>query len=289
MKHQILFLLFLILYSFPLIGQEELLIQEKPIVVIIPSYCNSTWCEWNLSSVFEQNYKNYRVIYIDDCSTDNTYDLVVATVNKYNAKERIQIIRNTTNQGALANIYMACHAAQDHEIIVTLDGDDALAHANVLFVINHAYQDPNVWMTYGQYCEYPEGWLGICHPIPQAVIANNAYRSYEWVTSHIRTYYAWLFKRIKKEDLMYEDAFYPTTADLAIMFPMLEMAGGRFAFIDQILYIHNQANPLNDFKVNSKQQVYFERHIRNLPRYQPLACPPKLLAKAGLPLLTTQK
>ena len=62
------------------------------------------------------------------------------------------------------------------------------------------------------------------------------------------------------------------------MFPMLEMAGGRFAFIDQILYIHNQANPLNDFKVKRKQQAHFEQLIRNAPRYQPL-----------LPIITHKK
>ena len=139
------------------------------------------------------------MIYIDDCSTDDTYDLVMATIKKYkleqsNLANRIQVIRNTTNQGALANLYTACHSSDDHEIIVTLDGDDALAHANVLTIINQAYQDPHVWMTYGQYTEYPEGWLGICHAIPPHIISSNAYRSYEWVTSHIRTYYAWLFQ-----------------------------------------------------------------------------------------------
>jgi glycosyltransferase involved in cell wall biosynthesis len=248
---------------------------EKPIVVVIPSYNNSKWCNWNLSSVFQQRYSNYRVIYIDDCSTDNTYALVIEKIKQAQLEQpdvtnHIQVIRNAANQGALANIYTACHLADDDEIIVTLDGDDALAHPDVLSIINYAYQDPNVWLTYGQYTEYPEGWLGICHAIPDLIIANNAYRSYEWVTSHVRTYYAWLFKRVKKEDFMHENLFYPTTADLAIMFPLLEMSGGRFAFIDQILYIHNQANPLNDFKLYRAKQAHFEQVIRNASRYQPL-------------------
>ncbi len=289
MKRQSVFLLLsmLVFYSLPLIGPEITPILEKPIVVVIPSYNNSKYCDWNLSSVFEQKYNNYRVIYIDDCSTDDTYDLVMATIKKYkleqsNLANRIQVIRNTTNQGALANLYTACHSSDDHEIIVTLDGDDALAHANVLTIINQAYQDPHVWMTYGQYTEYPEGWLGICHAIPPHIISSNAYRSYEWVTSHIRTYYAWLFKCIKKEDFMHDNLFYSATADLAIMFPMLEMAGGRFKFINEILYIHNQENPLNDFKLKRNKQAYFERIIRNAPRYQPLL--PIILPEKSSPL-----
>ncbi len=270
MKRKILFLYILTCYNLSINASEKQQIPEKPIVVVIPSYNNSKWCDWNLSSVFQQKYDNYRIVYIDDCSTDNTYNLVMEKVTYSGLANRTQIIRNNKNKGALANIYTACHAAHDNEIIVTLDGDDAFAHSEVLMVINCAYQDPNVWLTYGQYTEYPEGWLGICHAIPDQIITSNAYRSYEWVTSHVRTYYAWLFKRIKQEDLMSEKFFYPTTADLAIMFPLLEMSGGRFKFIDQILYIHNQANPLNDFKVKRTKQAYFERIIRNAPRYQPL-------------------
>ena len=29
----------------------------------------------NLNSIFQQNYKNYKIIYIDDASTDNTFIL----------------------------------------------------------------------------------------------------------------------------------------------------------------------------------------------------------------------
>ena len=275
MKNKILLLLLFILHSFSLIRPEAHWAQEKPMVIVIPSYNNSKWCDWNLSSVFQQKYKNYRVVYIDDCSDDNTYDLVIAAIEKADAvqpglAQRVQVIRNNKNQGVLANLYTAGHAAQDHEIIVTLDGDDALAHENVLSTINCAYQDPNVWLTYGQHIRYPGGTLGICRAIPDHIITNNAYRSYDWVTSHVRTYYAWLFKCINKEDLLYENDFYQATGDIAIMFPLLEMAGGRFKFIDQVLYIYNQTNPLSDFRIRPTQQLYCEQLIRKALCYQPL-------------------
>lgn len=269
MKHSLLFLLLAIYPSPSMDAQENLL--EKPMVIVIPSYNNSKWCDWNLSSVFKQNYSNYRVIYIDDCSDDGTYDLVIEKIKQSGMQDRVQVIRNNENKGALANIHTACHAADDDEIIVTLDGDDAfIDDPNVLKTINDAYQNPNVWITYGQYREYPGDWLGICHAIPDYVISSNTYRDYPWVTSHVRTYYAWLFKRIKKEDLLYKNLFYSATADLAIMFPMLEMSGGRFKFIDQVLYIHNNANPLNDFKLRRNTQAFFEKIIRGAQPYQPL-------------------
>jgi len=48
----------------------------KSLVVVIPSFNNARWCRRNLESVLDQAYPLYRVIYIDDASTDGTPDLV---------------------------------------------------------------------------------------------------------------------------------------------------------------------------------------------------------------------
>ena len=246
-------------------------VSEKPIVVLITSYNNSEWYDWNLSSVFVQTYTNYRIIYIDDCSTDDTYQLVLEKIKKSTyAQNHTQLIRNTERKGVLANIYAATHTCADEEIIVILDGDDAFAHPEVLTRINKAYQNDTVWMTYGQYKESKTQKIGKCAPIPITFVQRNAYRDYPWVTSHVRTFYAWLFKHVDKESLMLNDTFFPVATDLAAMFPMLEMAGGRFEFINEVLYVYNTTNRLNNFKLRRKQQIECERIIRHLPRYQPL-------------------
>lgn len=256
------------LYCNTMLTQEP--IAEKPIVVLITSYNNSEWCDWNLSSVFEQKYTNYRVIYIDDCSTDDTYSLVVKKMKKHKMEPVMLILRNAERKGTLANVYTATHTCADEEIIVILDGDDAFAHSEVLTRINKAYHNHNVWMTYGQYIESITKKIGCCSRIPTAFIQRNAYREYPWVTSHVRTYYAWLFKNINPKDLMYSNDFFQVAVDLAIMFPMLEMSGGRFEFINEVLYVYNTANRLNNFKIRRKQQLTCERIIRHSPQYLPL-------------------
>jgi glycosyltransferase involved in cell wall biosynthesis len=269
----IIFLLIFYCNAFAL--SQPKLFKEKPIVVLITSYNNSEWCDWNLSSVFAQTYTNYRIIYIDDCSTDDTYQLVLEKIKQSQLEQNesthhIQLIRNTENKGVLANVYAATHTCSDEEIIVILDGDDAFAHPEVLARINKAYQNNNVWMTYGQYKESGTQKIGICAPIPITFIQRNAYREYPWVTSHVRTYYAWLFKQIQKESLMHNGDFFYVATDLAAMFPMLEMAGGRFEFINEVLYVYNTTNRLNNFKLRRKKQLECERVIRQLPRYKPL-------------------
>lgn len=244
--------------------------REKALVVIVPSYNNALWYKWNLDSIFAQEYNNYKVIYIDDCSTDNTYEKVVAYSKEHQRQEQMTIIKNEQRAGALANLYYAIHQCPDHAIIITLDGDDALKHNQVFKLIDQAYDNPDVWMTFGQYEVYPEGYLGICHAIPEQIVEQNTYREYEWVSSHLRTFKAGLFKKIKQEDLLFEGDFFDVAWDQAFMFPLLEMAGHHARFISDIMYIYNQANPLNDFKLHFYRQQRCSYEIRRKDKYQPL-------------------
>ena len=238
-------------------------IVEKPVVIVIPSYNNASYYERNLCSVFEQGYENFRVIYVDDASIDGTYDLVRDYIQDNQFQARVTLVRNDQNRGALYNLYHAIHTCDDDEIIATLDGDDWFAHPDVLKTLNDAYSDDDVWLTFGQYHVYPWDIAGHCAEFPQDVIENNAYRKYHWQSSHLRTYYAGLFKQIRLEDLMHNKEFFPTTLDLATMFPMLEMAGGRHKFIAEVLYIYNRETPLNDEAVSGRdRQVYYEDIVR---------------------------
>lgn len=241
---------------------------EKPIVIIIPSFNNSDWYKRNLDSVFMQRYENYRVIYIDDCSSDNTANLVEAYVYEHAMADRFTVIKNKNRVGALMNLYRAIHSCKDHEIIVTLDGDDWFKHELVLARINALYQDDNVWMTYGQYEQFPSGRVGLCRPYPLHIQEGGHYREYDWIASHLRTFYAGLFKRIKLRDLMYEKTLFPVTWDLAMMFPMLEMAAGRYKCLHDVLYIYNYQTPHNDAKLRLYEQMHCEYLIRAKQKYK---------------------
>jgi len=251
---------------------------EKPFVIVIPSYNNSAYCEQNLMSVLNQNYKNFRVIYIDDSSKDDTYEKVKTIVDRSSIRERVTLIRNVQNQGALKNLYFAIHTCRDEEIVATVDGDDFLAHADVLKKLNKVYSDPQAWMTYGNYLDYPsyKQKPQICKPFPKTVVRNNSFRHHEWVSSHLRTFYAGLFKKIPIDDLMFEGRFLPMGWDLAFMLPMLEMSGKHCRFVEDVLYLYNRSNPINDHKINLALQSACANHIRSKHSYARLKTPPQL-------------
>lgn len=240
---------------------------EKPFVVIIPSYNNKNWYKRNLDSVFNQDYENYRIIYVDDCSPDNTGQLVREYAEARGKKNKITVIINEERTGATSNIYKAAHLCLPEEIIVSLDGDDWVAHDLVLNHLNAVYQDPNVWLTYGQFQWWPKNVPGFCHAVPPQILEAGRIREYGWVTTALRTYYAGLYQKIKKEDLLYQDKFYSMAGDLAIMFPMVDMAGIHCRFINEILYIYNTESNINDHKVNANQQVDLGNVIREKPKY----------------------
>ena len=257
---------------------------HKPLVVIIPSYNNAAWCIKNIESVLLQTYTNYRVVYIDDCSTDETCALVQKKVVEAGVADRVTMLRNVARRGALANIYRAVHQCDDDEIIMLLDGDDWLAHDRVFEMVAHAYTNRDVWITYGQYQAYPDGKMGECKPIPRAIMAGNYYREYEWCTSHLRTFYAGLFKHIKLQDLLYKGNFFDVTWDKAILFPMLEMAAGRCACIKDVLYIYNCATPYNDFKMKLLWQIHCDKIITSKAKYSSIA---SCSSAASLPCTVT--
>ncbi len=215
-------------------------------VFITASYNNATRYKDNLDSMLSQDYPSskFRIIYMDDCSPDRTGSYVRKYLQQRRKKIPVTLVLNKRRRGQLANIYDATHTCKDSEIVVIVDGDDKLVGRNVLSYLNSIYQDPFVWLTYGQYRHYCADRKnplhhrdGISQPFPEHIIQKKAFRLYPgYIISHPRTYHAWLFKQIKLKDLLYKSYFFPSATDVAAMFPMIEMAGDKFRFLDKILY-----------------------------------------------------
>lgn len=255
-------------------------ISEKPIVIVIPSYNNKDWYKRNLDSVLQQDYSNFTVIYTDDCSPDNTGALVDAYLTECDHNNRVQLIKNNTRLGALHNLYMMIHSCDDNVIIATLDGDDWLPDNNTLKRLNEAYSSKDIWLTYGQFQLYPSEIIGWASAMPDYIVQTNSFRDFQHLPTHLRTFYAWLFKEIKLEDLLYLGNFYTMTWDMAMMFPMIEMAGERHAFISDIMYIYNDANSISDHRVSRQLQAHLAQIIKKKNRYSRLKQKPEMDKKS---------
>lgn len=90
------------------------------ISVIIPVYNGKDFIERAIQSVIMQTYTDWELIVIDDCSTDNTYDII----KKYESP-KIHILRNEENKGVGITRKVALDTAKG-EFVTFLDADDYL-------------------------------------------------------------------------------------------------------------------------------------------------------------------
>ena len=86
--------------------------------IIMPSYNTGKYIKKSIESVLSQTYNNWELIIVDDCSNDDT-DNIVASFND----ERIRFFKNSGNKGAAFSRNIALRLAKG-EYIAFLDSDD---------------------------------------------------------------------------------------------------------------------------------------------------------------------
>ena len=85
----------------------------------MPSYNTGDYICESIESVLNQTYKNWELIIVDDCSTDDTEE----KINPYLKYERIHFYKNSKNQGAATSRNLAIQKSKG-EWIAFLDSDD---------------------------------------------------------------------------------------------------------------------------------------------------------------------
>lgn len=94
---------------------------EPLVSVCIPAYNNAGYIKDTIDSILGQTYQNLELVIVDDCSTDNTYELI-----KSISDERIKLYRNEKNLGMSGN-WNHCLKLCLGEYIKLVCADDVLA------------------------------------------------------------------------------------------------------------------------------------------------------------------
>lgn len=87
--------------------------------IIMPSYNTAKYIAGSIASVQRQTYTNWELIIVDDCSTDNTDEIVAPLLSD----GRIRYLKNETNGGAALSRNRALREAKGRWIAF-LDSDD---------------------------------------------------------------------------------------------------------------------------------------------------------------------
>lgn len=144
--------------------------------VIMPSYNCGRYVEESIRSVQAQTYRNWEIIFVDDCSTDDTKSIVQKLMAE---DERIKFLQNEKNSGAAVSRNYALRKAKG-KWIAFLDSDDLwipekLEH-QIRFMEDNGYS-----FSYTEYLEMDEESrsMGVSISGPQRVTKAGMY-AYCW-------------------------------------------------------------------------------------------------------------
>lgn len=218
--------------------------------------------QWTFDSLTAQNATDWEIAIVYDPSTDKGDEIIRRWCEEDPEHRHYRI--NTEKKFAPRNQYEAIHEMLqpgDDDVIVYLDLDgDKLSHPEVLNTLRSVYETTGCYLTYGQYKPFPDfGTSVLASAWPKEVVDSNRYRKHTLTSgcyfNHLRTVKGKIYNSIPIETFKWSgrDEWYEGGTDYVTMLSSLELAGGLYQFIPDVLLDYNHANPRADNKTHPKE------------------------------------
>lgn len=119
---------------------------KKPFFsLILPTYNVELYIEKCIKSILNQSYKNFEVIFVDDCGKDNSINIIKEWKK---IDDRINIIQNPKNLGTFESRKKGFEAAKGNYIFF-LDPDDSILPESLLKINKEINKSPSDLIIYG--------------------------------------------------------------------------------------------------------------------------------------------
>jgi glycosyltransferase involved in cell wall biosynthesis len=229
-------------------------------VFLTPAFNCQDNIKKTLFSMLSQSYDNWRAIFIDDVSDDNTGEVIKDISNSLGLGDRVQVIRREEKFGETRNTLTEIENIDDKEIVCRLDGGDWLTENDTLRFLDALYTkyDPGVLWT-------SHRWAFTNHNISGPLNLKEGQTVYQhpWVSSHLKTFRANKLKRVPKSNFYDENGNWIMIAcDQAIFLPMMHMCIQRKENIVHFpLVCYNYNIDLNKPNLFHNQRSYNQRDM----------------------------
>jgi len=256
-------------------------IEKKSFTIVLVAHNAVSWCEQALRSVFEQDYERYRVVFVDDGSVDGTLEKAQQFIVNNKQDYRVIAIRNDSPLGPIGSLYRAAEHCQDSEILIPLAGQDWFVHDGVLSRLNQIFQNPDVWVAFGQSIDYPTYRTQSAPFFDVRAIERSGFQSLTDFSCPALAFYASIFKSISLPDLFVDGRFSQLSQSYVIK--LLEQSGGRTRSLDEPFVFANVSFHQRPLQMLSNESAV----LQSRPPYRPLAHFPSssLQEKGGVDLV----
>lgn len=105
---------------------------NKKLSIIIPNYNNELFIEKTIQSILNNTYQDIEIIFIDDCSTDKSLEIVK---NNFSNNNRVKIYKNDENKGAYYCRNKGILLSEGY-YVTFVDGDDYVEEGKFEYEIN---------------------------------------------------------------------------------------------------------------------------------------------------------
>lgn len=117
---------------------------SKLVSIIIPCFNQEKFITDAIMSAENQTYKDIEIVFIDDCSTDGSLEVVNELKKKYT---NIVVLKNETNLGVVDSRNKAIDVAKGFYIL-PLDGDDTIEPTYIENAVKVFEEKPDVGFVY---------------------------------------------------------------------------------------------------------------------------------------------
>ena len=139
---------------------------NKPLVyIVLPCYNSEKYLLEQLMSIYNQNYQNWFLIFVNDGSTDSSLEIAKKFAKDYNLEEKVKIISqknswvNSAVQKWLEEITVMCDIDNTDSLVAYCDSDDIWTREKLSIQVDFMVENPDCSMSFHDLVFIDENWI----------------------------------------------------------------------------------------------------------------------------------
>jgi glycosyltransferase involved in cell wall biosynthesis/SAM-dependent methyltransferase len=148
--------------------RNELVNPSISVTAIVPNYNHANYLRERLDSILSQTYRLIDIIVLDDCSTDQSREVIDDYVARY--PDRIKAVYNDANSGSVFSQWQKGYELAKGDLVWVCESDDFCKSTFVERLIGF-FRDPSVMLAFGK-IEFADGegrpYPGMAHYLESA-------------------------------------------------------------------------------------------------------------------------